>query len=259
MTTRSTTLVLGALALTLSACAANGPRGPSDTVIERALRGAPGEAQPSTIVSTEIAYARAAREKGFVDAARDFAASGALIHGRNGVVPFDAVAPALERANIQIQWGPRVVVKSCDGSLALSQGRFVDGEGMVGNYVTVWARQDDNSYRWTYDNAGLDDPQPSPRMQAEEGDIIVTAMNMVRGLVATCPRNGESVPPPPPIPAGESGDSAVQVSRDGTLRWRWEHRDGDNGDSVKYVTADYWFEGEWVTAIEESLASADEG
>jgi hypothetical protein len=44
----------------------------------------------------------------------------------------------------------------------------------------------------------------------------------------------------------------MQVARDGTLRWRWEHRDGN----VKYVTADYYFEGEWVTAIEESLASA---
>ena len=49
-----------------ASCGKPGPRGPSNAVIERSLTGAPGEAQPSTIVSTEIAFARAAREKGIV-------------------------------------------------------------------------------------------------------------------------------------------------------------------------------------------------
>lgn len=255
MRTIGASLALGALAISLTACAGQRPRGPSNAVIERSLKGAPGAAQPSTIVSTEIAYARAAKDDGFSSAARRFAADGALIHTRNGVVPLANVGAALKGPAVATSWAPRLVVQSCDGALALSLGRFVDGTGKVGNYVTTWVRQSDNSYKWTYDVAGLDDPQPPPRREVEAGGIVVTAMDVIQGLIATCPRAGEPVSPPPPIPVGEGGDSAAQISRDGTLRWRWEHR----ADGVKYVTADYWFEGKWVTAIEESLASAPQG
>lgn len=248
-------LAITVMAISLAGCAGQKPRGPSNAVIERALEGAPGEAQPSTIVSTEIAYARAAKQDGFAQAAQDFAAEGALIHSGQGVIPISVAASALEGENVATSWAPRLVVKSCDGAIALSQGRYIDGTGKIGNYVTTWVRQPDNSYKWTYDAAALDDPQPPPRPEFEDGDIVVTAMDVVRGLVATCPRAGQEIPPPPAIPAGGSGASAAQVSSDGTLRWRWEHRKG----GVKYVTADYFFEGEWVTAIEESLASAPEG
>lgn len=244
--------LVGVLAVSLSACSSRAPRGPSNTIIERVLAKAPGEAKPSDIVATEIAYARTAKEQGFAAAALAYAAPGAQIHLRGGVVPIEVIAQGLEEAGVETQWGPRVVVKSCDGSLALSQGRFVDGEGKVGNYVTTWVRQNDGSFKWTYDAAGLDDPQPPPRPDFEDGDIVVTAIDLVQGLVATCPRGGEAVPPAPAVPAGEGGASAMQISTDRTLRWRWEHR----ADNLKYVTADYYFEGEWVTAIEETLASA---
>lgn len=249
-------ITIAVLALTglLAACGSPRPRGPSDRVINRVLATAPGAAQPSTIVSTELAYARAAKDQGFAQAALEYAASGAQIHLRNGVVPIAAIAPALEAAGLETQWSPRLVVQSCDGSLALSQGRFVDGEGKVGNYVTTWVRQSDGTFKWTYDVAGLDDPQPAPRAKIEDGDIVVTAIDAVQGLVASCARPDAPIAPPPAIPVGEGGASASQISRDGTLRWRWEHRDGN----VKYVTADYFYQGEWVTAIEESLASAAE-
>ena len=174
--------------LALSACGTPGPRGPSNKVIERVLTNAPGAAQPSTIVSTELAYARAAKQQGFVDAALEFSAPGAQLHLRNGPVPLAMIAPALREANLQTQWSPRLVVQSCDGSLALSQGRFVDGEGKVGNYVTTWVRQSDGSFKWTYDVAGLDDPQPPAPVEPEDGDIVVTALDAVQGLVASCAR-----------------------------------------------------------------------
>lgn len=247
-------LALGALALTLTACAQK-PRGPSNAVIERSLKTAPGAAQPSTIVSTEIAYARAAKEQGFRSAAQAFAAEGALIHSRGGVVPLGVALPALEGDAIATSWAPRLVVQSCDGSLALSMGRFVDGTGKVGNYVTTWVRQSDGSYKWTYDAAGLDNPQPPPRPDFEDGDIVVTAMDVIKGLVATCPRGGETLPPPPAnSPVGQRWED-VRQARDGTLRWRFEHR----AQGEKYVVAEYYYNGEWVTALEESLASAPEG
>ncbi|MEM7779465.1 MAG: hypothetical protein AAF697_03625 [Pseudomonadota bacterium] len=236
--------------MSLTACAAP-QRGPSNSVIERVLTGAPGAAQPSTIVATEIAFARTAKEQGYLAAGLEYAAPGAVQHGRNGPVPFVALASALDGLDISTQWGPRLVVKSCDGSLALSQGRFVDAQGLVGNYVTTWVQQSDGSYKWSYDVSGYDDPQPPPRPEFEDGDIVVTAIDLVDGLIATCPPAGQSIPAPPPIPVGEEGKADAQLSRDGTLRWRWEHRD----DGTKYVAADYFYLGQWITAIEESLPS----
>ncbi|MDZ4274014.1 MAG: hypothetical protein U0995_06580, partial [Erythrobacter sp.] len=87
-------LLLGAAALALTACASGGQK-PSDrtvALINRALATAPGAAQPSTIVATEIAFSRAARERGQWTAFRMFAAPGALLHGENG--PF-AIEPWL--------------------------------------------------------------------------------------------------------------------------------------------------------------------
>jgi hypothetical protein len=247
------TLLLGSAAL--ASCASGPQRGPPTKVINRVLATAPGAAQPSTIVSTELAYARAAREEGQFTAASRYAAPGAVLHGRNGPVPFAALEAELEDPAIPTQWAPRTVVKSCDGSVAVSQGRFRDAEGFVGNYVTTWVRQDDNSYKWSYDVAGRDDPQPPPRREFEDGDIVVVAIDAVQGLIATCPRAGEAIPPPPPIPVGMEGAADARLSPDGTLRWRWEHRP----DGTKYVAADYFYLGEWVRAIEESLASSPEG
>ncbi len=247
-------LFLTAIGAVLSACSA-GPRGPSNAVIARALVGAPGAAQPSTIVALESEYGREAKERGQFIAAADFAAPNALIHGSAGPVVFAGVAAQLQNSGINAEWEPRAVVMSCDGEIALSQGRFTDQDGFVGNYVTTWVRQSDGAYKWTYDVAGRDDPQPPPRAEIEDGDIVVTSIDAIEGLVATCPRRGEAVPAPPAMPIGEDGTTDAQLSRDGTLRWRWEHR----ANGIKYVRAEYFYEGAWVTAIEESLASAPEG
>ncbi len=244
-----------ALALTISACAGGQQRrGPSEQVINRALATAPGAAQPSTLVATEIAYAREAAARGAGTVGLEYAAPGALVHGRSGTVPFAGIAGSLADPAKATQWAPRTVVMSCDGALALTLGRFQDAQGLVGNYVTTWVRQPDNSYKWIYDVAGRDNPQPPPREKFEDGAIVVTAIDAVSGLVATCPRRDESVPPPPPMGIGEDGKAAAQLSRDGTLRWQWEHR----ADGTKYVKAEYFYEGGWEVAIEESLASPAE-
>ncbi|TRD11123.1 hypothetical protein FGU71_04160 [Erythrobacter insulae] len=253
MKTATLALFTGAFALTLSAC--SGPREKAfQQTISRALKSAPGAAQPSTIVKTELAYARAAKERGQYTAGLDFAGSGARLHGRNG--PVDAVEffSALSDPDTAIDWKPRIVVMSCDGALALSTGRFTDQEGFVGNYVTTWVRQNDGEYKWVYDVAGRDDPQPPPRRQFEDGDIVVTSIDAVQGLVATCPRGDDGIPPPPALSISGEAPGAAQLSRDSTLRWRWEHQ----ADGTKFVSAEYYYNGAWVTAFEESLASPNE-
>ncbi|MFL0354881.1 hypothetical protein ACI5KX_00260 [Erythrobacter sp. GH1-10] len=247
-------LATSIVALGLASCAGQQRRGPPPQVIDRALKGAPGEAQPSTIVATESAFARAAREQGQWTAFREFAAPGALIHGRNGTIVAEPWLAQQSDPESPVQWGPRTVVMSCDGATAVSVGRFQTPEGIVGNFVTVWERQSDRDYKWVYDVGGPDVPQPPPRKQFEDGDIVVTAIDAVQGLVATCPRAGETVPPPPALSLASDNPGAAKLSRDGTLRWRWEHLT----DGRKFVSADYFFNGRWVTAVEETLASGPE-
>lgn len=248
-------IALVALSGAISACGGPRVQGPSNQIINRVLANAPGEAQPSTIVAAEVAFARAAREQGQWTAFQQFAAPGAVIHGTNGVIDAGTWLPAQTDPAEPVQWGARIVVMSCDGATAVSQGRFVTPEGIVGNYVTVWARQPDGDYKWAYDVGGPDVPQPPPRTEVADGDIVVTAIDSIQGLVATCPRAGVPIPPPPAIPIGEDGAANAVLSKDGTLRWRWEHREG----GTKFVAAEYFYQGQWLTAIEESLASPGEG
>lgn len=244
-------VTVAGVALALTACGSPRPRGPSNAVIERALTGAPGAAQPSAIVSTEIAFARAAREKGQWTAFAEYAAPGALIHGSGGAIEAAPWLVTQSNPAAPVQWAPRTIVMSCDGALAISLGRYRDPDGIVGNFVTVWQRQSDRSYRYVYDVGGPDVPQPAPRPEVEDGNIVVTAIDAVQGLIATCPRAGGPTPPPPSDSAVAAKPADVKQSPDGTLRWRFEHR--ANGE--KYVVAEYYYLGEWTTAVEESLAS----
>jgi hypothetical protein len=248
--------LLVASTLALAGCiGGGGPPKPTKrqaAMIDRVLARAPGAAQPSTIVAAELAFSRAARERGQWTAFREFAAPDAKIHGAAG--PFEAGPWLLAQTDPKeaVQWAPRVVVMSCDGALAVSKGRFRNPEGTVGNFVTVWERQADGAYRYVFDVGGDDNPQPPPRARAEEGDIIVTALDVVQGLIASCPRPGAPVPPPPALPIGADGAEGATLSRDGTLRWRWAHA----ADGTRMIAADYFLDGRWVTAIEQSLAPA---
>ena len=247
---RAATIVLaGVLAAGLAACASSRPKGPPPAVINRALATAPGAAQPSTIVAAEIAFARAAREQGQWTAFKMFAAPGALLHGANGPFPIEPWLATQTDPPQAVQWEARAVAISCDGALAVSQGRLTTPDGKVGNFVTVWERQGNGEYRYVFDAGGLDVPQPPPRKPIERGDIVVTSIDAVQGLVASCPRGDGAIPPPPAIPVGEEGKADARLSRDGTLRWRWEHR----ADGTRYAAADYFYEGRWLTAFEQSL------
>jgi hypothetical protein len=242
-------LAVAVLAAALTACASPRPKGPPVAVINRVLATAPGAGQPSTIVAAEIAFARAAREQGQWTAFRQFAAPGALLHGSNGPFPIEPWLATQTDPAEAVQWEPRAVVISCDGALAVSQGRSREPDGTVGNFLTVWERQSGGEYRYIFDAGGPDVPQPPPRKRVEDGDIVVTSIDAVLGLVASCPRGGAAIPPPPAIAVGEDGKTDARLSRDGTLRWRWEHR----ADGTRFAAAEYFYEGRWLTAFEQTL------
>ena len=216
---------LAALALVslVSACSSGPPRTPVK-VIERALTsaGTTGLAQPGQIVATESGFARAARETGQWAAFRAYAAPGALWHGADG--PVDAAAWLARRSNpaSPMRWAPRDVWMSCDSTLAVSQGRFRDGAGLVGNYVTVWRKQADNQYRWAYHLSTPDQPQPPPPASTspQDDEIVVLAMEMIKGTTADCTGR-----PGDPGPATNPAPLAQGTAGDGSLHWLAQQRE----------------------------------
>lgn len=242
-----------AASLALTACTGARPSIPR-AAIDRALSSAPYAAQPSLVVAREIAFARAARENGQWTAFRAFAADDAVIHGRNGPVSAKPLLATLSDPEKPVQWSPRTVMMSCDGKMAVSAGRFRDPEGLVGNFVTVWERDGfEGDYEWSYDVAGLDDPQPAP-VEQEEGAIVVTAYDAVQGLVADCPPAGTTIDAPTPLVWEGALASGESRSPDGTLVWQW----GQFDNGLKRVQARFWKDGAWQKIVDRRLESPPE-
>lgn len=244
----------GTLALVLTACAGGGgPPRPTKreiAVINRALTTAPGAAQPSTIVATEVAFGRLAAETTQAAAFLQFAAaSNAQVHTAEGLVSVQQWVAQADFPVAATKWTTRAVAIACDGALAASTGRYTDPQGIVGNYVVIWQRQDDNTYRWIYHAAGPDVPQPPPRVRPRNGDITVTALDAVQGLVASCSRGGDPIPPPPALAISDNRPGLAALARDGTLRWRWEQADAGG----RFVAAEYFYEGRWLSAFALTL------
>ncbi|MCL4673148.1 MAG: hypothetical protein KJZ64_09480 [Sphingomonadaceae bacterium] len=225
----------------LAGCASGPPRTPVK-MIERALAsaGTTGLAQPGQIVAAESGFARAAREQGQWSAFAERAAPGAVLHLESG--PVDAAQWLRGRANPAeaMRWAPRDVWMSCDGTLAVSQGRFRDAAGLVGSYATAWKRQDDGGYDWSYHVQAPDSPQPPPRPEQARGqdEIVVLAMELIKGHVADCKgRPGAPGPQTNPAPV------ASATSPDGTLHWLAQQReDGARRVIVLSNTAGEWDE-----------------
>lgn len=209
----------------LAACTSGPPRVPIK-VIDRALAsaGTTGLAQPGQIVATESGFARTAREQGQWSAFTQYAAPDAVLHLSSGLVP--AAEWLRGRANPAetIRWAVRDVWMSCDSTLAVSQGRYRDANGLVGNYVTAWRRQSDNSYRWTYHASAPDQPQPPPRPEQARGEdeIVVLAMELIRGHVADCKGR-----PADPGPQTNPAPLVKASAPDGTLHWLAQQREDD--------------------------------
>ena len=246
--------VIALIALALAGCSQQAPRF-TRTQIDRALQGAPGAAQPGQIVAVEKAFARAARDEGQWTAFAEYAAPGAILHGRGGGIAAAGWLSAQSDPAEAVQWAPRAVWMSCDGSLAVSQGRFLDPDGKVGTFVTVWQQQPDRSYKWVYDVGAPDNPQPpAPPPEAPRGefDIVVTGIDSIEGRTADCARAGEDVAAMPQALAAARSTNPEYSSRDGTLSYTWAH--SQTGE--RHFVATWLRDGEWQTELDQRFAPA---
>ena len=238
-------------AMLLAACTGGSSKPSAQQIrqIDRALVNAPGQAQPGKIVAVEVAFSRAARETGQWTAYRQFAAPRAVLHEPAGPVDAAAFLSSKRDPAEADQWGSRAVWMSCDGQTAVSTGRFIDAEGLVGNYVAVWERQSDGNYRWVYETASPDNPQPPPKIDEEDDEdvIVVQGLVPIQGRVADCSKAGEDFPVAPII-AVDAGDRHGSTwASDRTLRWGWRHA----ADGTRHFRLDYRKNGVWETPMEQ--------
>lgn len=193
------------LALSVAACA-TGPQNPRDR-IERTLAHAPGAAQPGEVVAAELAFARAAQDKGQWTAFREFAAEDAVMFVPEPVKARDWLKQQTDPP-AAVKWQPHAVWMSCDGTLAVTRGAWQRPDGTFGWFTTVWMRQkEDKSYRWILD----------------QGDALKTPLaepDFIASKVAFCPKPGS----PPPLTVLDMAGQTQRGegwSRDNTLRYRW--------------------------------------
>ncbi|RJY09345.1 hypothetical protein [Aurantiacibacter aquimixticola] len=239
------TVALGAL---LSACASpqQQQRARQANMAERVLERAGSIGDPGKVAAADFAFARAAQEDGQWTAFRRYAAPGAVLHGRNGPVPVTSFLSGMDDPSEAVEWAPNTVWSSCDGTLAISFGRFEDTEGLVGSYVSAWALQRDGSYKYTYDLGAPDNPQPvrDPEGEAPDDAIVVEGLRSVQGRIADCPRRGEIIPLPP-LRIVDGARQETAMSDDKTLAWTWYHTD----QGVRSVNVQWYRGGEWQDAV----------
>lgn len=213
-------------------------------------------ADPGLVAAADIAFARAARDTDLLSAMREYAADGAVRHAGSGVLDLATSLVGHAVPHKAERWAPNSVWSSCDGRLAVSFGKFLRPDGIVGTYAALWQRQRDRArpYKWTYRLAAKDAKQPAPRPAGDEREladvIVVEALTAINARAADCAASAGASPPPPPPPAPPrefAAGSAHQtgLSQDGTLSWAWEHR----ADGTRVFGAHYLRDGVWEEVV----------
>jgi len=180
------------------------------------LRG-PGWADPSDVLAAEIAFARAAQDKGQWTAFRQTAARDAQMFAGSPIsAPVRVAAYLKGRADpaVPLKWQPHAAWMACDGSYAVTRGAWQSGKSN-GWFITVWQRQEKGGYKWVLDQGDdLKSPLEAPEFLTAE--------------VADCPPrahgddgNNDRHHPDKPKPAKDAPppEYLAGKSDDGTLTW----------------------------------------
>jgi len=115
------------------------------------------------IITTEIAFAKMAKEVGLKEAFLEFAADSAVLN-RNGkmIKGKQQIATYFDSQtlqNVSLEWEPEFVEVAKAGDMAYTYGPFTfsaiseEGDPKIasGYFHTVWKKQEDGSWKFVYD------------------------------------------------------------------------------------------------------------
>ena len=186
--------------------------------------------QGQSAVEAERAFNRMAQTQGQWAAFRAHATDDAVMFLPQ---PSNAQAFLKDRKDpvIAVQWWPAESYVACDGTTAVNTGPWVRPGGS-GYFTTVWHRQGDGGWKWSYD-AG--DALAKPRALPDQPKVRRAAYS------------GKPVPPPPP--SGERTGGGA--SPDGTLIWRWDVE----ANGARRFVASLWTGRRYVPVVEDRVAA----
>jgi hypothetical protein len=200
---------------------------------------------PATAVNAERAFAALAQTDGQWTAFRAFASPAGMMF-----VPETVNAQEWLRDQkdppVAVMWWPGRSWISCDGSVAVNTGSWVrNGGKSVGYFTTVWAREQDGSWKWLLDHG---DTLARPRPVGDEVEVRRGRCNGAK------PRqNGFSMLQMEDAATsgiGSEGGKTEGVARDGSLRWKVTA----NPDRSRQVTAEVWTGSRYETVLEDKVA-----
>jgi ketosteroid isomerase-like protein len=124
---------------------------------------------PQELLRADRAFAQATAERGADGWASWFAADGRLyqtvgyVDGRSAIQ--EAMAPAFGDSTRRLRWEPDTAIVAAAGDLAYTLGHWesVAGDSVLGrgNYVTIWRRQSDGTWKAVVD-IGNQGAKPEP-------------------------------------------------------------------------------------------------
>jgi hypothetical protein len=185
------------------------------------------------VIAAELAFARAAQEKGQWTAFREFATDDAVMFVPQPVNAQDWLKTQQDPPQ-SVAWQPHQVWSSCDGSLAVTKGAWQRADGSTGYFTTVWQRQRNERYKWTMDQ-GDALPQPLP------------APEMIGAMVADCAGRADPVT----MPLAQGSTRREGRSEDGSLYWSVVV--GEDGG--RRVLVKLWQDGEMKDVVQETVAA----
>ncbi|TCD06473.1 hypothetical protein EYB45_01765 [Erythrobacteraceae bacterium CFH 75059] len=225
------TAALVALALAASACTAGA------VATGRGERTQAVAANPSAVIATELAFARAARERGQWTAFRDYAAQDAVLFVPQPVRAQEWLRGRPDPAQA-VQWQPHAVWMSCDGTMAVTTGAAQWPDGRPGRFTTVWQRQRDGRYMWVMDHGQIvDTPLPRP--------------DFIQSRVATCPQAGAAITAPERARASEAGEVLQGQAEDRSLMWMAHVRP----DGSRTISALLLGDGGFVRVVDDEVGA----
>ena len=176
-------------------------------------------ADPSAVIATELAFARAAQEKGQWTAFREYATRDAVMFVPGPVNAQDWLRKQTDPPRA-VAWQPHQVWSSCDGSLAVTKGAWQRPDGSVGYFTTVWQRQDNREYKWVMDQGDtLSEPLEAPEMIGAN----VAECGEAPGKRAAAAEFEAELDQEGFFQLADGATSLTSASEDGTLAWSYDY------------------------------------